>query len=218
VSTGYPNRIDFFETLAPYYDASLDLLTLGLYARFIKDAVSTLLPQENETILDLCSGTGRACSWIARHVGEGGLVIGMDISKQMVKVARDRYGDLPNVTFLQKDATEPWGYRNYFDGIFTSFSLHELSQHGRLNVLEQSFLALKHGGRMVIADFNPDLSGKRKILLRAFFRLFERENLDFFCFEQRQELDQFGFQKIEAFSLWGGLLQITHAQKVEFAS
>lgn len=172
-----------------------------------------LAPQKGEKILDLCSGTGRAASWMTQSVGKEGEVIGMDVSKNMVEVARKRYGRLGNAIFLQKDVTEPWGYKNYFDGIFTSFSLHELPESERFGVLQRSYLALKQGGRIVIADFNPEISGRGKTLLLIFFKLFERENLSFFFFDQAKTLEKVGFEEIRIFPVLAGLFQITCAQK-----
>jgi len=207
------HRIDFFEKIAPYYDILLDLLTFGLYANFLRKGVTILAPKKGEKILDLCSGTGRVVSWIAEAIGKEGEVIGVDISKNMVEVARKRYGSLGNVIFLQKDVTEAWGYRNYFDGIFTSFALHELPESERSGVLEQCYLALKERGRLVIAEFNPQISGMRKTLLLLFFKLFERENLNFFFFEQRKVLERVGFRRIRVFTVLGDLLQITFTYK-----
>jgi demethylmenaquinone methyltransferase/2-methoxy-6-polyprenyl-1,4-benzoquinol methylase len=207
------HRIDFFEKIAPYYDTLLDLLTFGLYAKFLKKAVTMLAPQKGEKILDLCSGTGRAASWMAQAVGEEGGVVGMDVAKRMVEVATNRYRRLGNLIFLQKDVTQSWGYQNHFDGIFTSFSLHEIPELNRSRVIEQSYLALKKKGRMVIADFNPEISGRSKTFLLIFFKLFERENLNFFSFGQRKVLEKVGFKRVKVFPMVGGLFQITCAQK-----
>jgi demethylmenaquinone methyltransferase/2-methoxy-6-polyprenyl-1,4-benzoquinol methylase len=207
------HRIHFFERIAPYYDTLIDLLTIGLYAKFLKRAVTILAPQKGEKILDLCSGTGRAASWIAQTVGKEGEVIGMDVAKRMVEVATNRYRRLGNLIFLQKDVTEPWGYQNYFDGIFVSFSLHEISELERPRVIEQSYLALKEKGRMVIADFNPEISGRSKTFLLIFFKLFERENLNFFSFGQKEILMKVGFKRIKIFRALAGILQISLALK-----
>jgi ubiquinone/menaquinone biosynthesis C-methylase UbiE len=206
-------RKDFFEKIAPYYDFVLDLLTVGLYAKFLKRAIDILAPQKGEKILDLCSGAGRAASWMAQAVGEEGEAIGMDISKNMVEVARRRYGALGNVIFLQKDVTQPWGYQNHFDGIFTSFALHELLEIERFGVIEQSYLALKAGGRIVIADFNPEISGLGRTILVTFFKLFERENLNFFSIDQKEMLKRVGFKGIKVFSVLAGIFQIALVQK-----
>lgn len=202
-------RINFFERFAPYYDILIDFLTFGLYAKFLKRAVEILSPKNGEKILDLCSGTGRVASWIARAVGREGEVIGMDIAKSMVEVAKKRYRRLENVIFQQKDVTESWEYQSRFDGIFISFALHELPDSERLGVLQRSYLALKEEGRIVIADFNSQISGRVKILLITFFKLFERENLNFFSFDPYKILKGVGFKKIKTFPILYGVLQIT---------
>ena len=207
------HRIDFFGKSAPYYDTLLDLISLGLYAKFLKRAVETLAPRKGERMLDLCSGTGRAASWVATAVGDKGEVVGLDITESMVKVARERYGGLKNLTFLQKDVTKPFGYENYFDGIFTSFAIHELPEKHRPGVLEKSYLALREGGRMVIADFHPQVSEKSKIISHIFFKLFERGNLNFFSFDQNEMLRRAGFKRIETFPVLAGMFQIILTQK-----
>jgi ubiquinone/menaquinone biosynthesis C-methylase UbiE len=175
--------------------------------------MEVLAPQSGEKILDLCSGTGRVASWIAQAVGEEGEVVGMDISKSMVEVAKRRYGGIKRVIFLHKDVTKPWEYQNYFDGIFTSFALHELPEKKRLGALEHSFQALKERGRMVIVDFNPQVSGRGKTILLAFFKLFERDNLNFFSFDQNELLKRAGFNRIRTFPVLSGILQITLAHR-----
>lgn len=205
------HRIDFFAKSAPYYDSILDIITFGQYAKFLERAVEILAPRKGEKILDLCSGTGRAASWIATAVGDEGEVVGLDITENMVKVAEERYGGVRNLIFLQRDVTKPFGYKNYFDGIFTSFALHELPEKYRPGVLEKSYLALKEGGRMVIADFNPQLSGKSKTISLIFFKLFERDNLNFFSFDQNETLRKVGLKRIRTFPVLASVLQITLA-------
>jgi demethylmenaquinone methyltransferase/2-methoxy-6-polyprenyl-1,4-benzoquinol methylase len=208
------HRLDFFGKSAPYYDTILDLLTFKQYAGFQKRAMEVLAPQSGEKILDLCSGTGRVASWIAQAVGEEGEVVGMDISKSMVEVAKRRYGGIKRVIFLHKDVTKPWEYQNYFDGIFTSFALHELPEKKRLGALEHSFQALKKRGRMVIVDFNPQVSGRGKTILLAFFKLFERDNLNFFSFNENELLKKAGFNRIRTFPVLASMFQITLAQRI----
>jgi len=206
-------RLDFFEKIAPYYDFLIDLLTLGTYARFLKKAVEVLAPEPGERILDLCSGTGRVASWISQRVGENGEVVGMDVAKCMVKISKSRYRNLKSLTFLKQDVTELWADDPLFNGIFISFSLHELPEKDWRGVLEQSYLALTEGGRMVIADFNSQLSGWRRNLLQIFFRIFESTNLSFLSFEQGRILNEVGFKRIQNFPVLSSLFQITLARK-----
>jgi ubiquinone/menaquinone biosynthesis C-methylase UbiE len=207
------HRIDLFAKSAPYYDSILDLITFGQYAKFLKRAVEILAPQKGERILDLCSGTGKTASWMATAVGDEGEVVALDITESMVKVAKERYGGLKSLLFLQRDVTKPFGYEGYFDGIFTSFALHELPEKYRPGVLEKSYLALKEGGRMVIADFNSQVSEKSKTISLIFFKLFERGNLNFFEFDQNEMLRKVRFNRVITFPVLGGILQITLAHK-----
>lgn len=203
----------FFEHLAPHYDSLLDHLTFGGYANFLRRAIRVLAPKPGEAILDLCSGTGRAAHWIFQAVGSEGRVIGMDITPQMVSVARGRYGRSDPLIFLEKDVTQPWVFPDLFDGIFISFALHELPEAHRSSVFMRSFSSLKEMGRMVVADFNPAATGLPRILSLLFFSLFERRNLNFFRFDLHGALKGAGFGKIETFRTTAGILQITLARK-----
>ncbi len=206
-------RRHLFDTIAPYYDFLADLFSLGLYARFLKKAIRILAPSQGEKILDLCSGTGRAASWIAQSIGERGEVIGMDLAGDMVETAVRRYGNRRNLIFQEQDVARPWTIQEPLDAVFTSFSIHELPGKGRIAALEQSYMALKEGGRLVIADFNPGISGAGRIATRIFFEIFERPNLDFLSFRQEESLREIGFKRIEAFPVLGSLFQITLARK-----
>jgi ubiquinone/menaquinone biosynthesis C-methylase UbiE len=109
--------------------------------------------------------------------------------------------------------TKPWDYQNYFDGIITSYAIHELPEKKRLSTLEHSYQALKEKGRMVIADFNPQGSGIAKTMLLTFFKLFERGNLSFLSFNQTEVLKKVGFKRIKTFPVLAGMFQIILAQK-----
>jgi demethylmenaquinone methyltransferase/2-methoxy-6-polyprenyl-1,4-benzoquinol methylase len=206
-------RNDFFHQIAPYYDTLLHLLTFGGYERFLRKAVTILAPQKGEKILDLCSGTGKVASWISKAVGEEGEVMGMDITQSMINVAKEHYKGLANVIFLKKDVTQPWEVQDHFDGIFTSFSIHELPEKYRAGVLDRSYSALKRHGRMVIADFHPQPSGMAELFTLTFFKLFERRNLSFLSFPQNETLRRAGFRKVKTFPVLGGIFQITFAQR-----
>ncbi len=206
-------RRHLFDTIAPYYDFLADLFSLGLYGRFLKKAIRILAPSQGEKILDLCSGTGRAASWIAQSIGERGKVIGMDLAEDMVETAVRRYGKRENLIFLEQDVTQPWTIQEPLDAVFTSFSIHELPGKGRITALEQSCISLREGGRLVIADFNPGISGAGRIVTRVFFEIFERPNLDFLSFKQEESLREIGFKRIETFPVLGALFQITLAWK-----
>lgn len=213
MSPSFDRRAYFFNKIAPNYDSFLDLLTFGAYAKFLKKAIRILAPMSGERVLDLCSGSGRVAAWISEMVGEEGVVVGMDKAEGMIDAAKNQYGQSKNLVFVKQDVTRAWSYRNPFDGIFLSFSLHELPEQSYGRVLEQSYQALSDKGRIVIADFNPQVTGRKGTLLQIFFKTFERANLGFLEFRLREALREVGFQKIRSAPALGGILQITLAYK-----
>jgi demethylmenaquinone methyltransferase/2-methoxy-6-polyprenyl-1,4-benzoquinol methylase len=213
MSSDLNRRGALFSKVASNYDSFLDLVTFGTYAKFLKQAVRVLAPVKEERVLDLGSGTGRAAFWISQLVGEHGVVVGMDKAEGMVDSAKKQYGGSKSLVFIKQDMTRTWSYRNPFDGIFLSFSLHELPESGRKRTLEQSCQALSEKGRIVIADFNPQITGWKRALLQGFFQIFERPNRSFLNFRQKEVLREIGFQRIKFAYVLGGLLQITLAYK-----
>ena len=75
--------------------------------------------QPGERVLDLSCGTGWCTRLIARMVGDGpqgfGQVVGLDISDEMIRHARDASKDFDNVLYVWGSAQQiPWD-ENYFD-------------------------------------------------------------------------------------------------------
>lgn len=101
--------------------------------------------QSAEEVLDLGCGPGnitRKTALLTR-----GTVVGTDISEGMINEAMRSNGDLPNVSYLVKDA-ENLGFTAEFDVIFCNSAFQWFLNPGK--VLEQCLIALKPGGRMGI--------------------------------------------------------------------
>lgn len=61
-------------------------------------------PRPGERVLDVGCGTGTTTRALAARVGAEGRVLGVDISEPMLRRARERAADLPQVDFLRADA------------------------------------------------------------------------------------------------------------------
>ena len=105
-----------------------------------------------ERILDLGCGSGWATRLLARMVGEGpegfGQVVGVDVSDEMIRVARADSKDFENVMFVWGSATQiPWE-ENFFDKMLSIESFYYWPDQER--GLAELFRVMAPKGRLFI--------------------------------------------------------------------
>ncbi len=86
-------------------------------------AMAALAPQQGEQLVDIGCGCGTTTLELARRVGKGGAVLGVDISAPMLAVARERAAaaGLDQASFLQADA-QVYAFEAV-DGAFSRFGV-----------------------------------------------------------------------------------------------
>lgn len=87
-------------------------------------AMDALGPAAGWTVLDVGCGTGRTTIELARRVGTGGRVTGVDLSGLLLGMARGAAGrsGVTNATFVQADAQDlPADHE--FDGVYSRFGV-----------------------------------------------------------------------------------------------
>lgn len=80
-------------------------------------------PQPGETVLDVGCGLGPTSIELARRVGPGGRVVGLDVSAAMIEQARARAAGLGNVEFIADDAATHSFPAPFADLLFSRFGV-----------------------------------------------------------------------------------------------
>ena len=105
-----------------------------------------------ERVLDLGCGSGWATRMLARIVGDGpegfGQVIGVDVSDEMIRLARAASKDFENVMYVWGSATQiPWE-ENFFDKMLSVESFYYYPDQDR--ALAELFRVMAPKGRLFI--------------------------------------------------------------------
>lgn len=155
----------YYNKIARVYD----LLAEHSEGPMRKVCIDLLNPQPGESLLEIGFGTGHSLVELADRVAPGGTVYGIDLSDEMLKLARDlvtRRGVGDHVTLWQGDATALPLSSNSVDGIFMSFTLELFDTPEIPRVLAECRRVLVPGGRLAVVSVSREQP--RDPLTRAF--------------------------------------------------
>lgn len=175
-----------YEKFAPFYD----FVVLPL-RRMRREVAEMSEVHTGTKILDVATGTGEQALAFAE---KGAEVIGIDLSEQMLRVAR-RKNRLPNLSFQRADAAELPFPAASFDVTCISFALHEMPQSVREAVLSGTARVTKPGGLIVVVDYALPRGPLASALSYHFVKLYERDHYaDFVRRDMPDMLAKAGFR------------------------
>lgn len=135
-----------FSDIAPTYDLLNHLLSANQDTRWRRQAVARLCPRPDETILDLCCGSGDLTREIRRRQPNC-TVTGADFALPMLRVAQTK--DLPNLVCA--DALQLPFADARFDGVAVAFGARNFADTRA--GLAEIHRVTKPGGRVLILEF-----------------------------------------------------------------
>mgnify|MGYP002133073903 FL=1 len=135
-----------FDAVAPTYDLTNGLLSLGQDRAWRKVVAKSVDPRRGQRILDLAAGTGTSSMAFVRP---GVDVVASDFSEGMLAEGRKRH---PELEFVFADATNLPFKDAEFDAVSISFGLRNVVDVDK--ALAEMFRVTKPGGRVVICEFS----------------------------------------------------------------
>lgn len=143
----FDKKASFFDRWAPNYDI---ILTTIFYQSLHKRLLSYLSLPHPPYVLDLGCGTGRLLNRLAKNFPDlqG---IGVDLSPQMLKEARDTNQHHPRLIFTQGNAENLPCADNQFDAVFNTISF--LHYPNPQQVFKEVSRVLKPQGRFYLVDY-----------------------------------------------------------------
>ena len=140
-------QVAVWDRISPIYLQEID----NRFAGVIDGIMSRAELQAGQRVLDLGTGTGSVAVKAALSVAPGGTVTAIDISPEMLAVARQRIASmgLSNVSFQQGRAEELPVPSGQFDAVLASLSLMYVID--RNAAAREIARVLRPGGRLVAA-------------------------------------------------------------------
>lgn len=130
------NRRKFIPCFDDYYEST---------TKFIASNISY-----PKAIVDLGAGTGLLDYYWFKHFPNSKYIL-VDVAEDMLKVARDRFANLENVSYAVEDYSKSLP-QDYCDVVVSALSIHHLQDDGKKDLFKRIYDKLPIGGVFVNYD------------------------------------------------------------------
>lgn len=152
VADRHPGRVrKMFGRIAHRYDLMNSLMTAGMHHKWRRLGVEKTALEPGGKALDICCGTGDFAFSLYKAVGPLGSVTGLDFSRRMLDVAREkaRRKGIP-VDFTWGDATSLHFNNDSFDAVTVGFGVRNIEDLDK--VFSEMCRVTKPGGKVVCLE------------------------------------------------------------------
>jgi demethylmenaquinone methyltransferase/2-methoxy-6-polyprenyl-1,4-benzoquinol methylase len=151
-----------FEKIYNNYDKMNSVISFQQHIRWRSDTMKRMDVQKGSKALDVCCGTADWTIALAEAVGLKGEVIGLDFSKNMLKIGEEKVKDLKQVKLVHGNAMELPFPDNSFDYVTVGFGLRNVPDV--MTVLKEMHRVVKPGGQVVCLETSqPTLIGYKQL-------------------------------------------------------
>ena len=139
-----------FEKIYSQYDKMNSVISFQQHIKWRKETMKKMNVQEGSKALDVCCGTADWTIALAEATGVEGKVIGLDFSKNMLKVGHEKVQKYPQISLVHGNAMELPYEDGKFDYVTIGFGLRNVPDY--LQVLKEMNRVLKPGGMAVCLE------------------------------------------------------------------
>ncbi|RFB16976.1 demethylmenaquinone methyltransferase [Bacillus sp. HNG] len=153
-----------FEKIYKNYDQMNSVISFQQHKAWRKDTMKRMDVQEGSSALDLCCGTADWTIALAEKVGPQGKVIGLDFSKNMLKIGQEKVDKLKlnQAELIHGNAMDLPFEDNSFDYVTIGFGLRNVPDY--MTVLKEMQRVVKPGGKVVCLETSqPTMIGFRQL-------------------------------------------------------
>ncbi|MBM7569824.1 demethylmenaquinone methyltransferase [Aquibacillus albus] len=223
-----------FEKIYNRYDVMNSIISFQRHKVWRKDVMKRMQVNKGDQTLDVCCGTGDWSISLANSVGKEGKVIGLDFSKNMLSIGKEKKKDLQltQLEFVHGNAMDLPFKNDTFDFVTIGFGLRNVPDY--LQVLKEMSRVVKPGGKVVCLETSqPTMIGFRQLyyfyfrfIMPLLGRLFAKSYKEYAWLhesakdfpgrdELRQLFKQVGLTNVQVKGYTGGVAAMHMGEKPE---
>jgi demethylmenaquinone methyltransferase/2-methoxy-6-polyprenyl-1,4-benzoquinol methylase len=159
-----------FEKISEKYDVMNSVISFQRHIAWRKKTMELMNVQEGSKALDICCGTADWTIALAEKVGPSGKVVGLDFSKNMLSVGRQKVNELKltQIELVHGNAMSLPFEDNSFDYVTIGFGLRNVPDY--MQVLKEMHRVVKPGGKAVCLETSQPELPVIKQLYYVYFR------------------------------------------------